>query len=778
MSLTTYKKKRNFKSTNEPAGKKSTNAAFRFVVQKHAARTLHYDLRLELGGVLKSWAVPKGPSMNSADKRLAVQTEDHPVEYLHFKGVIPKGNYGAGKMEIWDTGKFIPVDKNHDPITEKAALANLKKGELKFAVKGKKLCGEFVLVRMKDEKNWLLIKHKEEAAAAIPSIRYGKGEKVRKAIAPMLAGVSKQAFDDPEWIYEIKWDGYRAIAEITDDNVLFYSRNGIDLSQRFPSIYEQLKKIKHVCIIDGEIVLFNEHNQPDFQKLQHYENHQEYPLAFYVFDMLELDGKNMEDLPLIDRKKLLKKMLGRNRHIKYCDHVEEKGVEFFALAQQQGLEGIIAKNKQSTYSRGYRSKQWLKIKTVQQADVTIMGYTAPKGGRSHFGALVLGVKKGRSWEYKGHVGTGFNQQLLASLKEELDARKAPESPFKEKVPLNDKVTWVKPELKAVIGYTEVTRDGIFRHPVFMGVKEKTPKRSSTKKLTTASSELNLTNQDKIYFPKDKITKGQLIAYYTAVAPYILPHLKGRPMSLKRNPNGIKDKGFYHKDAGENAPSFVDVFPVESGDSGKIIDYIVCNNKNTLLYLANLGCIEMNPWNSQTDEPDNPTWLSIDIDPSPKNTFTQVVETAKAVKQVCDRAGLRAFCKTSGASGLHVYLPLKNRYNYETVRDFAHLLAQLVNELVPETTTLERSLKKRGNRIYLDYLQNRPGQTLASVYSVRPVDGAQVSAALDWKELTASLDPSKFTIKNMLARLKKKGDLFKGVLTTGNDLQKALKRLKK
>lgn len=778
MSLTTYKKKRNFKSTNEPAGKKSANAAFRFVVQKHAARTLHYDLRLELGGVLKSWAVPKGPSMNSADKRLAVQTEDHPVEYLHFKGVIPKGNYGAGKMEIWDTGKFIPVDKNHDPITEKAALANLKKGELKFAVKGKKLSGEFVLVRMKDEKNWLLIKHKEEAAAAIPSIRYGKGEKVRNAIAPMLAGVSKQAFDDPEWIYEIKWDGYRAIAEITDDNVLFYSRNGIDLSQRFPSIYEQLKKIKHVCIIDGEIVLFNEHNQPDFQKLQHYENHQEYPLAFYVFDMLELDGKNMEELPLIDRKKLLKKMLGRNRHIKYCDHVEEKGVEFFALAQQQGLEGIIAKNKQSTYSRGYRSKQWLKIKTVQQADVTIMGYTAPKGGRSHFGALVLGVKKGRSWEYKGHVGTGFNQQLLASLKEELDARKAPESPFKEKVPLNDKVTWVKPELKAVIGYTEVTRDGIFRHPVFMGVKEKASKRSSTKKLTTASSELNLTNQDKIYFPKDKITKGQLIAYYTAVAPYILPHLKGRPMSLKRNPNGIKDKGFYHKDAGENAPSFVDVFPVESGDSGKIIDYIVCNNKDTLLYLANLGCIEMNPWNSQTDEPDNPTWLSIDIDPSPKNTFTQVVETAKAVKQVCDRAGLRAFCKTSGASGLHVYLPLKNRYNYETVRDFAHLLAQLVNELVPETTTLERSLKKRGNRIYLDYLQNRPGQTLASVYSVRPVDGAQVSAALHWKELTASLDPSKFTIKNMLARLKKKGDLFKGVLTTGNDLQKALKRLKK
>lgn len=779
MSLAVYNKKRDFKQTLEPAGKKSGNGGFRFVVQEHHASRLHYDFRLELGGVLKSWAVPKGPSMKPADKRLAVQTEDHPVSYINFKGTIPKGNYGAGKVLIWDAGKFEPVNADHQPITERAALLALKKGELKFVLKGKKLSGEFVLVQMKEEKNWLLIKHKDKevsdaAEQELPSIRYGKGKKLKGAIEPMLASVSKTPFDNEDWIFEIKWDGYRAIAEIEEEGIRFYSRNGIDLSERFPSVANQLEKLKHICVLDGELVLMNENNLPDFQKLQHYEAHQSLPVLYYVFDMLALDGRNMESLPLIKRKAILKKMLKKNPVIRYCDHVKGKGTAFFELAQQKGLEGIIAKQQDSEYSRGVRSKQWLKIKNAQKASATIVGFTEPKGGRSHFGSLILATAKGKAWQYRGHVGTGFNQQSLKALKDQLQSIARKNTPFSRKIPLNGKVTWVEPVLKASVGYTEITRDGIFRHPVFLGVMEQKAVRSRV--VTDSIQQVNITNPDKIYWPAESYTKGDLVQYYDTIAPFILPHLKNRPMSLKRNPNGIKDQGFYHKDAGEKAPDFVKVFPVESESSQKVIDYIVCNNHKTLLYLANLGCIEMNPWNSRTQKPDFPTWLSIDIDPSSGNTFKQVIEAAQVVKDCCEKAGLTAYCKTSGASGLHVYLPLKNAYNFETVRNFAHLLAQRVHEQLPDTTTLERSLKKRGKKIYLDYLQNRSGQTLASVYSVRPVEGAQVSAALDWKELTSSLDPSQFTMKNMPARLKKKGDLFKDVLLKGNNLKQALKFL--
>jgi bifunctional non-homologous end joining protein LigD len=800
MSLALYNKKRDFKQTSEPSGKKSDSGGFRFVVQEHHASRLHYDFRLELGGVLKSWAVPKGPSMNPADKRLAVQTEDHPVSYIDFKGTIPKGNYGAGKVMIWDSGSFQPVDGKHAPITERAALQALKKGELKVALDGKKLSGEFVLVRLKDEKNWLLIKHRDEyveegtekqttrpSPHSVPSIKYGKGKKVSGFISPMLASVSKQPFDDKDWIFEIKWDGYRAMADIGKNEVRFYSRNGIDLSDRFPSVAERLQKIKHVCVLDGEVVLINENNLPDFQKLQHYEANQQLPLLYYVFDILSLDGNNMEELPLVQRKSILKKLLKDDPVIRYCDHVEEKGTNFFELAKEKGLEGIMAKQKDSTYAKGFRSKQWLKIKNTQRTNAVIVGYTEPKGGRSHFGSLVLASKKGRSWQYRGHVGTGFTDQSLRLLAEELQPLITDENPFKTKVPLNGKVTWVEPVMEASIGYTEITKEGIFRHPVYLGTMEKKSahhskgaKRSSpVKKAKTqkdAPQSVAITNRDKIYWPREGYTKGELIDYYEAVAPYILPHLKNRPMSLKRNPNGIKDEGFYHKDAGEQAPAFVKVFPVESESSQKTIDYIVCNNQKTLLYLANLGCIEMNPWNSRIQKPDFPTWLSIDIDPSKGNSFKQVIEVAQVTKEICDKAGLTALCKTSGASGLHVYLPMKNAYDYETVRNFAHLLAQRIQEQLPDFTTLERSLKKRGKRVYIDYLQNRSGQTLASVYSVRPVDGANVSAALDWKEVKQGLEPSQFTMKNILARLKKKGDIFKDVLLKGNNLRKALKAL--
>ncbi|MEO6611688.1 MAG: DNA ligase D [Chitinophagaceae bacterium] len=808
MSLLTYNKKRDFKQTAEPAGKKTGANKFRFVVQRHQASHLHYDFRLELGGVLKSWAVPKGPSLNPATKRLAVMVEDHPVDYITFKGTIPAGNYGAGKVEIWDNGNFEAVNAAHEPVSEKEALQAIKKGEIKFLLKGKKLKGEFVLVRLKnEEKNWLLIKHKDAYAvnkiynaedqtgngkassATVASIRHGKAKKVQRFIKPMLASVTKTPFDDDEWLFEIKWDGYRAIAEIEKGTTKFYSRNGIDFSERFPSIANTLKKIKYNVILDGEIVLLNEKNLPDFQKLQDYENHLNYPLVFYVFDILQLDGKNMENLPLTDRKKILKKMAGKNSIIRYCDHIDGKGISFFEKAKEQGLEGIIAKKKESAYAEGYRSKEWLKIKNVQSTEVVIVGYTAPKGERKEFGSLVLANKKGKQWEYRGHVGTGFPAKLLSSLRKQMKALETEQSPFKSKVPLNGDVTWLRPKLVADIAYTEITRDKIFRHPVFLRLREEKDRDDLNEEVVEEITDpkkndemkagkfmVPVSNRHKIFWPDEGFTKGDVLDYYDKMADFILPYLKGRPLSLKRNPNGIRDEGFYHKDAGENAPGYADVFKVKSESSNKIIDYIVCNNKATLLYLANLGCIEMNPWNSTTKYPDKPTWIVIDIDPSKKNTFTEVVDTALATKMILDKAGVKGYCKTSGASGLHVYIPLKNKYDYTTAKDFAHIIASLVQEQLPKNTTLERSLSKRGDRIYIDYLQNRSGQTLASAYSLRPVPGAAASAPLEWKEVNHRLHPSQFTIQNLFERASKKGDLFSPVINDSTSISKALKLL--
>lgn len=807
MSLATYNKKRNFRKTAEPAGKKGTATKSRFVVQRHQATQLHYDFRLELGGVLKSWAIPKGPSLNPSQKRLAVMVEDHPVEYISFKGKIPEGNYGAGTVEIWDNGKFEAVNEKHEKITEKEALQSLKKGELKFLLKGKKLKGEFVLVRLKDgEKNWLLIKHKDEFSTntiynaeeqtgttipqkTIASIRHGKDKKVKTFIEPMLASITKNPFDNEDWLFEIKWDGYRAITEINKDGIQFYSRNRIDFSERFPAVFQALKKIKHDVILDGEIVLLNEKNLPDFQKLQHYENHLNYPLIYYVFDILELNGKNMERLPLVERKKILKQLLKNNKIIRYCDHIDTKGISFLEKAKQQGLEGIIAKKKDSQYARGYRSKEWLKIRNIQSTEVVIAGYTEPKGGRIHFGSLILANKKSNEWQYRGHVGTGFSSALLGSLKKAMKPLETNESPFKTRVPLNGEVTWLKPKLVADIAYTEVTRDNIFRHPVFLRLREekeikdineevmeKITEVKRNEEIKVGKDKVAVTNRHKIFWPDEGYTKGDVIDYYDKMADYILPHLKDRPLSLKRNPNGIRDEGFFHKDAGENAPSYVDVFKVKSESSNKIIDYIVCNKKATLLYLANLGCIEINPWNSTIKKPDHPTWMVIDIDPSTKNKFTEVVDVALATKMILDKAGVNSYCKTSGAAGLHVYVPMKNKYDYRTVKDFAHIIATLVQEQLPKTTSLERSLSKRGPKIYIDYLQNSSGQTLASVYSLRPKKGATVSTALDWKEVTHKLHPSQFTIENILERVQKKGDLFQPVITVSTDINKALKAL--
>ncbi|MEP7165603.1 MAG: DNA ligase D [Ferruginibacter sp.] len=621
--------------------------------------------------------------------------------------------------------------------------------------------------------------------------------KLNKYVKPMLAKETDKPFDDKHWLYEIKWDGYRAIAEISSDHIELYSRNGNSFAEHYPALVNSLKKIKHNAVLDGEIVVLNEKGFPDFQKIQHYEDNTNFPLIYYVFDLLSLDGHSLYDQPLIERKKLLKKLIGKNPMVQFSDHIMDKGIIFFNSSTQKNLEGIMAKKADSHYYPGKRTNEWLKIKNHKTADVLIAGYTKPTGSRKYFGSLVLAVKNGRAFKHVGHAGTGFDDKKLKEIYELLQSYKQKGSAFKEAIETGAGVSWVKPVLICEVKFTEWTKDEKLRHPVFLRMRNdksskeidmknvKPVKRIIEKDLAKAAdikvgkATVNITNRDKVYWPKEKITKGMMIDYYQSIASYILPYLKDRPQSLKRNPGGIADKGFYHKDAGENAPSFVKSFKVHSESSNKEIDYIICNDKATLAYLNNLGCIELNPWHSTIKKPDKPDYLIIDIDPSEKNNFNQVIDTANAFKKVLDKAGAKSFCKTSGASGLHIYVPLGKKYSYEQAKDFAHLTCMMVNDVLPDFTTLERNLKKRGNKkIYLDYLQNSKGQTIASVYSLRPKEGATVSMPLLWKEVKHGLKPSDFTIHNALKRIGKTPDIFNGILGPGIDINKCLKALHK
>lgn len=610
-------------------------------------------------------------------------------------------------------------------------------------------------------------------------------------LKPMLASPGGDAFNDAEWCFEMKWDGYRVIADCDGNNVQLLSRNSLSLNKKFSGIAEALGSLAHKAVLDGEVVALDKKGNPSFQLLQRFEAMPTGKLLYMVFDLLYLDGTDTRQLPLLERKALLKTLLATLQHpdIKFSAHVLEKGIPFFNNAKKKNAEGIMAKHIHSEYASGLRSNQWLKIKHRSSMEAVIVGYTAPNNSRTHFGSLILAEYKGHELSYLGHTGTGFTEKMLSGLWKKMQQLKTSKSPFKEKIKTNRPVTWLKPMLVAEVEYAEITSDGILRQSAFKGLRndKNVSDMKATEKDTNTNSKdalvkvggksLTLTNLSKIYWPKDKFTKGDMIAYYDSMAEYILPYLKNRPLSLKRNPNGIMDEGFYHKDAGEQAPSWVKTYDVHSDSSNKIVNYIVCNDKPTLLYVANLGCIEMNPWNSTTKKPDNPTYMVIDIDPADKNTFEQVIETALVTKDILDQAGVECYCKTSGATGLHIYVPMGNKYDYDDVRMFGQLVASMVVDRLPKFTSIERSLKKRGNNIYVDFLQNSRGQTLASAYSVRPKPGATVSTPLEWKEVKKGLHPSDFTILNILKRVEKKGDLFLPVLSSkGINLKKALQAL--
>jgi bifunctional non-homologous end joining protein LigD len=642
------------------------------------------------------------------------------------------------------------------------------------------------------------------AAAALQkqsrSVRSGKNEKLSTYIQPMFAQIHDQPFDDADWLFEVKWDGYRAIAEVNHGDVKLYSRNGLSFLSLYPKVAEALRKLKHEIVLDGEIVVFNDSNKPDFQKLQQYGGGTGV-IAYNVFDCLALDGRSLVHLPLKERKEILKKVVGKNSVIRYSEHVEGTGKEFFKTVTSMDLEGMIAKRADSVYHAGKRTGDWLKIKNHNTQEAIIAGYTPPKGSRSHIGSLVLAIREKDHYKYIGHTGTGFTNAALTELHKKLQPLVTATAPFNDRIPLHSKVTWVKPELVCNVKFTEITSDGILRHPVYQGLRidkeandvtvidkpiakrEKQiqetlpPKPKNDKETVTVNGKkLTITNVDKIYWPGEKLTKGDLLTYYQTISKWILPYLKDRPQSLKRNPNGITNPGFFQKEAGDHIPAWLRTVPLRAESANRTIDYILCNDAATLLYLNNLGCIELNPWSSRVQKPDHPDYLAFDLDPSDKNSFDDVIEAALSVRNILERIGAECYCKTSGASGLHVYVPLKAKYTYEEVMEFAEAVALRVASVLPKTTTTERTISKRKDRIYLDYMQNRKGQTVASVYCVRPKPGAPVSTPLLWDEVKPGLHPSQFTIQNVPQRLEKTGDLFSPILKNSIDLKKCLKKL--
>jgi bifunctional non-homologous end joining protein LigD len=593
-------------------------------------------------------------------------------------------------------------------------------------------------------------------------------------IKPMLARLIDEPFDKAGWLFEIKWDGYRAIAEIKKDKIKLYSRNGNPFEKIYTPVVEALKKIKNDCILDGEIVALKD-GHADFHTLQQYRD-VDAPLQYQIFDILSLDGKDLRKKPLIERKKLLAKLLPKKDPIlQYSDHIEKFGTKLFDRIKKEGVEGVVAKEAASPYRDGLRNGEWLKIKSVQEQEAIIVGFTAPRGSRKQLGALVLAAHEGGRLRYIGHSGGGFTEKELAEIHAKLKKISTKKSPLTEKVPVNSPITWVAPKYVCEIKFTQWTPEGHMRHPIYVGMRPDKKPKEVVVELPSAPERVELTHRDKIYWPKEVYTKGDLLDYYEKIAPTLLPYLKDRPENLNRHPNGIEGKNFYQKNFTNEVPEFVDTKKIFSESNNAYLRYVICNNTKALLYLVNLGCIELNPWNSRVDSLEYPDYMILDLDPHGR-PWKDLIKVAQEVKKILDIACEKHYIKTSGKTGLHIIVPMGARYQYDRVREFAELIMRIVNRALPEITTLERNPKKRGGKLYLDYLQNRNGQTLACAYSVRPYPGASVSTPLEWNEVTPKLDPSKFTIKTIAARLKKKGDLWQGALSHGVDLSEAIRCL--
>jgi bifunctional non-homologous end joining protein LigD len=773
--LSEYKRKRDPQKTPEPfGGKKGKGKEPIFVVQRHDARRLHYDFRLERNGALASWAVPKGVPLEPGQQHLAVHVEDHPLEYATFEGEIPKGQYGAGSVEIWDSGTY-------------ELLEEKKNGGLTVRLHGKRLDGTWALVPAHlsgDEKNWLILRKRDDASD-IPPRESGR------AYAPMLATPAEAVPRGAGWTFEVKWDGYRAIAMLAGGDVALTSRKGNDLTTRFSGVARELPKAVKTpdCVLDGEVSALDETGRSSFSAMQ--QGKPGTPIVYYVFDVLEIEGEPVVDLPLVERRKRLEQLLDRRNKTVRLSEAFEDGAALLEAATEQRLEGIMAKRLDSRYLPGKRTRDWLKIKTHSEQEFVIAGYTKGTGRRaSSFGSLVLGYYSGGELVYAGNVGTGFNSREIEKLLDTLRPLRRDTSPFREvpkmpKVRKSD-VIWVEPELVAEVEFAEWTHDGRLRAPSYKGLREDKSaeevrrERPVADRITKGTRELKLSNLDKVFFPVEGITKGDLIEYYREVAPVLVPHLKDRPFTMVRWPDGIEAGRFFQKDAPSHMPEWIPTFRTlvstrQSPRQRKWVNFPVVNDELALLWMVNMGCIDMNTWYSRVDKPDRPDWVLFDLDPSPDVGFKETVQVALLVKQALDAFGLAGFPKTSSAEGMHILVPVERRYTYADTRQFAEIVAGAIARTNRGLATTEWTKSKRRG-VLIDANQNGEGKTIASVYSVRPRPGAPVSTPLRWDEVNEKLDPLSFTMPAVLERVRKHGDLFEGVLTTRQRLTEAMRSL--
>jgi len=898
--LTEYQRKRDFQATPEPAGGEHATASHIFVIQKHSATRLHYDLRLEMDGVLKSWAVPKGPSLDPSVKRLAIHVEDHPFEYRTFEGQSPAGHYGAGDVIVWDRGTY-------EVEGALRAEKQLEKGDLKFKLHGEKLQGSFALVKIRrgeKQNEWLLIKHRDEYASAVwdidehgesvvsgrqvQSLKAGRSaasgvspsrptaKSVARNVQPgaraadvpgavrapmpgnvdvMLARAGERAFSNANWLFEVKWDGVRTIARILGDRVELQARSGRDVTQEYPEFQELANSVRTAnALLDGEIVALQPDGRSDFQKLQDRIGVEKpsaklqaaIPLTYYCFDLLYCDGYDLRKSPLLARKQLLEKILQPNERVRYSGHVLEKGEELFAAARGKHLEGIVGKEIRSTYS-GSRNGEWLKFKIVNELDAVVAGWTAPRRSRKYFGALVLGLYRKGKLEFIGSAGTGFVEKKQKEILELLQPMRTEKSPFAAVPSLREKVEWVKPELVARIKFANWTDDEHLRAPVFLSLrndqlaqsctfdaehvaaertasepdaapeglsvapakKEKNAKAATLMQrqrstpaadhgpnpeelaetirkagkgdltLDVDGKSVHLTHLEKIYFPESKITKGQLLAYYSEMAEYILPFLEGRPLVLRRYPNGITGTTFFQKEAPAGIPEWLRTATVYSDERGGEMQYVMAEDRAALLYLTNLGCIDHNPWSSRADAQDTPDYVFFDLDPTPDAPFATVLKVAAEIYDVLQAIGMRCYLKTSGASGFHIFIPLVTEYSYEQTRTFAEVVGRVAAARLPKITTFERTVRKRpSGTVLIDALQNARGKPLACAYSVRAYPQAPVSTPLEPAELKGTWEPARWNVRTMHERLRKKGDLWADFWQSRQKLTPALNLLQK
>jgi bifunctional non-homologous end joining protein LigD len=770
--LAEYERKRDPKKTPEPFGGSKRGKEPIFVVQRHDARRLHYDFRLERNGALASWAVPKGPPLESGQQHLAVHVEDHPLEYASFEGEIPKGQYGAGTVEIWDSGTYELLEEKPD-------------GGLTIRLHGKRLNGTYALVPAHlsgDEKNWLIVRKKDDDAGAARTPR-----KYRPMLATLAAEVPKG-----DWLYEIKWDGYRIIATVSGGEPELRTRKDQDYTQRFENVAKELVKALKTpdCVVDGEVCALDEEGRPSFSAMQ--QGKRGTPIVYYVFDLLEVEGEPIIDLPLEERRDRLERLLDkRNKTVRFSEGFDD-GEALLAAAEKQKLEGIMAKRLGSRYLPGKRSREWLKIKGHGRQEFVIAGYTRGQGRRAGtLGSLVLGMYEGGELVYVGNVGTGFNDKEIERLLRTLKPLERETPPFKAvpKMPRVRKsdVVWVEPKLVAEVEFVEWTHDGRLRAPSYKGLREDKDATEVIREEPMATEirkgkrVLKFSNLDKLFWPEEGITKGDLLSYYRRVAPVLVPHLKDRPFTMKRYPDGWHGKFFFQKDAPKGMPDWIPTASIVVSTRDKPrqkrrIEAPLLNDELALLWMVNMACIDLNTWYSRIDKPDRPDWVLFDLDPSPNVGFPETIQVALLVKQALDALELESFVKTSGSEGIHILVPIARRYTYADTREFSAIIAGALARTHRGLVTTEWSKAKRRG-VLIDSNQNGEGKTIASVYSVRPKAGAPVSTPLRWDEVNEDLDPFGFTMEIVLGRVEKHGDLFEGVLTTQQSLSAALKALR-